>query len=124
MSSKKSTRKRKMFEHAELLGRLRHQKAFRDNAYALKALRETYNPKIEKHVSHIDYKTYLQSREWAIKRLEIFKKRGRNCEACGSRKSLTLHHLSYTKLGQEPDDHLVILCWTCHQQRHPEKRIA
>jgi 5-methylcytosine-specific restriction endonuclease McrA len=71
-----------------------------------------------------DYKKYLESPVWARRRLAVLKERGRRCETCGYGPNVTVHHLTYAALGAEPDSHLVVLCWPCHEKRHPEKGIA
>lgn len=41
-----------------------------------------------------------------------------NCEDCGERRRLTMHHLHYDTVGQESEDDIAGLCWDCHQARH------
>jgi 5-methylcytosine-specific restriction endonuclease McrA len=93
--------------------------AFARQALKVKELRDSYSPKQSiPMLTGVRYREYLISREWALKRLSIFKKRGRRCESCGVTQHLTLHHLRYERLGAERDDDLVVLCWPCHQKRH------
>jgi 5-methylcytosine-specific restriction endonuclease McrA len=65
-----------------------------------------------------EYKAYLQSDEWAQRRRAYFRSHGYRCEACGIRKKLTVHHVSYEHLGNEPDEDLRALCWRDHRNCH------
>lgn len=66
----------------------------------------------------IDYKEYLQSDEWRLKRNKLLNHRGYKCENCSSKKNLQIHHLTYERLGFELDNDLVILCQKCHESVH------
>ena len=61
------------------------------------------------------YRDYIKSPRWAAKRQEAFRYYGKKCKACGKwKKTLTVHHLDYKRLGNEPMYDLMILCWDCH----------
>lgn len=40
------------------------------------------------------------------------------CKVCGAKDEVTLHHLTYERLGNERDDDLIPLCWTHHGSFH------
>lgn len=64
------------------------------------------------------YKKYMCSDEWRSKCEEVFSIRGRRCEACGSQKSIEVHHKTYGNLGYEPLDDLSVVCKNCHKKIH------
>ena len=72
------------------------------------------------------YTDYLASVEWQAKRQELLALRGRRCESCGSPVDITVHHLTYERLGHESMSDLEVLCWTCHAELEgrKQKRIA
>jgi hypothetical protein len=66
------------------------------------------------------YATYLHSPLWrARRRVWILQAHGR-CQDCGRRRGnrLTIHHLTYRRLGHEHRGDVRVLCWPCHQRRH------
>ena len=63
----------------------------------------------------IDYKQYLASREWRVKRKEVIEDRGGICERCASRPIQNVHHLTYKRVGQEHTNDLMGLCRPCHE---------
>ncbi len=65
-----------------------------------------------------NYKAYIQSAEWAVKRQQALKHYGRRCRACGATQSLEVHHKTYARLGRELIEDLTILCRTCHEAVH------
>ena len=72
------------------------------------------------------YRTYLQSEAWQHKRRWVLFRDGRQCQHCGSRTQLEVHHRHYRNLGCEKLEDLITLCKTCHQQQHgkPAKNHA
>jgi len=64
------------------------------------------------------YRYYLQSEAWQNKRRKVLFRDGRQCQHCGSRDELEIHHLHYRNLGHEKLADLMTLCKTCHQQIH------
>jgi 5-methylcytosine-specific restriction endonuclease McrA len=60
------------------------------------------------------YKNYINSPKWRKKRLKILNERGWNCEDCGSRENLEVHHLHYRSLKHEKSKDLKVLCRFCH----------
>lgn len=69
-----------------------------------------------------DYKTYLRSPEWRVRREQVIAKAGNRCQQCRAYGvPLEAHHLRYTNLGAEPDEDLAVLCKTCHQAADAER---
>ena len=66
----------------------------------------------------IKYKTYIKSKEWNDKKIEIKTIKWNICQRCWSKNNIHVHHASYKKLWNEPAEHLFILCWECHEQFH------
>ena len=70
-------------------------------------------------VRFMTYHEYIESPEW-FKRVSHYKElAGWKCQECGSATRLTGHHKHYLNIGNEPPDDIEILCWPCHQKRHP-----
>lgn len=65
-----------------------------------------------------DYREYLRSREWKEKRNERLRYDKYKCRECG-REAVTVHHLTYERLGNEDIDDLISLCRECHKAKHP-----
>jgi hypothetical protein len=65
------------------------------------------------------YAAYLRSPLWRIRRrIWIAQALGR-CQGCGRfRRPLTIHHLTYARLGHEHRADVRVLCWPCHIERH------
>lgn len=64
------------------------------------------------------YHTYMSSLAWQDKRRRVLFRDGNQCQHCGSREYLEVHHLSYARLGCERLADLITLCRTCHQKQH------
>jgi 5-methylcytosine-specific restriction endonuclease McrA len=67
------------------------------------------------------YRRALNSHYWRDLRIRLIRERGA-CEHCGHRAfaggdRLTLHHLTYARLGLEPDEDVQLLCTTCHRRQ-------
>jgi hypothetical protein len=62
-----------------------------------------------------DYKRYLASREWALKKEAVRKRSGGWCERCYVRTHESTHHLTYAHIGNEPLDDLLGVCNQCHE---------
>jgi len=82
-------------------------------------------------MKRIDYKKYITSKEWLLKKHElisIYLKQGWDisCTICQSEQNLNVHHKSYSQLGEEnlKDDgsgdinNLEFLCRECHRKWH------
>ena len=70
----------------------------------------------------LEYKTYLQSPEWRVVRKKQLRNQ-RDCQACGSKEHLNIHHMTYHRLGFEKLKNLKTLCKTCHRQLHMEFKL-
>jgi hypothetical protein len=81
-----------------------------------KKLRDIFRLKLDKD----SYKEYLCSFHWKEKRKEAINFYGNKCSICGSYRKINVHHKSYTNLGHEPLEDLVVLCHTCHEKVHKE----
>lgn len=69
--------------------------------------------------AHTDeYLEYLKSPEWKAIRINLFKARGKQCNRCGSKKAIQVHHLTYKRLFNERMTDLEILCSPCHKREH------
>ena len=61
---------------------------------------------------------YLRSDEWAELRGEVLLRDEFQCQVCGSKRNLEVHHVSYIALGNESLEDLTTLCRGCHQSIH------
>ena len=64
------------------------------------------------------YKKYLNSKEWKLKKKQLFDLRGYGCEQCNFEYYLDVHHLTYKNLYNEKMEDLQILCKQCHLSKH------
>lgn len=62
----------------------------------------------------LDYKQYLASREWALKREAVRRRSGNKCERCKTGPQDAVHHLTYANVGNEPLEDLQAVCDPCH----------
>jgi hypothetical protein len=62
-----------------------------------------------------DYKTYLASREWAVRRESVRKRANGKCERCLSAEMQSVHHLTYERVGKELLTDLLGVCNPCHE---------
>uniref|UniRef100_A0A6M3L6M0 Putative homing endonuclease n=1 Tax=viral metagenome TaxID=1070528 RepID=A0A6M3L6M0_9ZZZZ len=65
-----------------------------------------------------DYDGYINSKEWKAKRRAAFLHYGKACQICGSTQELSVHHLTYERLGREKMKDLQVLCNSCHENTH------
>ena len=67
----------------------------------------------------INYNQYITSKEWYNNpaRLAVIQ-RDKVCKMCGSNNFLQVHHITYTNLGNEKEEDLVLLCENCHKKVH------
>jgi hypothetical protein len=66
------------------------------------------------------YAEYIISEKWKRKREKALKHHGYFCRVCNSVHNLTVHHLTYVRLGREQMNDLTVLCWGCHKQHHED----
>ena len=64
------------------------------------------------------YKDYLNSKEWAQIKIDLYQTGGKQCEHCGSTNRIEVHHLHYDNVFNEEPEDLVLLCRQCHQAEH------
>lgn len=69
------------------------------------------------------YRQYLNSEQWRVRRARALHLAGSTCADCDRSSDLTVHHLTYDRLGSELDEDLVVLCPPCHE-RADVKRAA
>ena len=62
----------------------------------------------------VDYKRYLASREWRVKRKEVIERNDGWCERCHSAPIADVHHVTYAHIGDEPPEDLQGVCRPCH----------
>lgn len=65
----------------------------------------------------LTYEQYIQSPEWANKRLAVLKG-VKECQSCGRIARLDVHHRTYVRLGHEHLSDLVAICGVCHKGIH------
>lgn len=61
---------------------------------------------------------YLSSDHWLATAKDARARAGQQCQDCGKKTRLDVHHLTYARLGEELDADLMALCRTCHRARH------
>ena len=68
-----------------------------------------------------EYAQMLKDPRWYAFRSFIFTVRGTNCECCGSRNNLQVHHIKYV-FGKKPWEYtcneVEVLCRQCHAAEH------
>lgn len=61
------------------------------------------------------YQEYLNSWYWEDKKKCVMKT---ECEKCGSKKQLQVHHKTYASLCNENQHDVICLCKQCHEEEH------
>lgn len=61
---------------------------------------------------------YLKSDHWIATRSAILKRDGHQCRFCGCMNDLSVHHITYDRLGCESETDLITLCSSCHSRLH------
>ena len=64
------------------------------------------------------YRRYLRSERWRLLRKQVLRRAGWQCETCGRRAPLDVHHLTYERFGDELLGDLRALCRECHDEAH------
>jgi len=67
------------------------------------------------------YRAYLNSSHWLMVRNAALKRANYRCHKCGSKRDPNVHHKSYERLGNERDEDIEVLCFTCHNGLHLEQ---
>lgn len=62
------------------------------------------------------YHIYLASEAWQIKRREALSRAHYCCAACGEKRNLEVHHLTYARIFNEEPGDLMVLCGEHHDQ--------
>lgn len=70
-----------------------------------------------------EYDEYLESDEWAARRVIVLKRDRYLCQGCLECEATDIHHLTYERLFSELLCDLVGLCRDCHAKCHPYKDI-
>lgn len=66
----------------------------------------------------VDYRRYIKSKAWRIKREAALKHYGACCAFCHRTDRLEVHHRHYNSLGREKMKDLLVLCESCHKEEH------
>lgn len=71
------------------------------------------------------YSAFINSPQWRAIRAGAIFAAGAQCENCGSRRRLEVHHLTYARFGgcELPSD-LRVLCERCHQAEHESQAVG
>jgi len=78
---------------------------------------------ITRHSAH--YEAVLASDRLRALRVEVIRRAGCRCIACGRGAQLDVHHArGYRNLGSEGPDELEVLCRDCHAAVHDSRRVA
>lgn len=64
------------------------------------------------------YEDYLKSDLWKQKRSTVLSVLGGRCQICKDKTGITVHHVSYERIGKELIDDLQVLCKDCHKMVH------
>ncbi|MCP3924502.1 MAG: HNH endonuclease [Desulfobacterales bacterium] len=66
-----------------------------------------------------EHRAFINSPEWEEIRQRLFKSRGKQCEICGEKRGVQVHHINYDRFGgEELDTDLIILCGNHHMKAH------
>jgi hypothetical protein len=66
----------------------------------------------------MEYAAYRESREWVAKRTKVLKRASGQCEGCGEKSAIEVHHLTYKHIGDEFLFELAAVCRPCHERLH------
>lgn len=83
-----------------------------------KAIKERVKPKSKPYQK---YKDQLNRPEWLAFRQFIFAVRGKECEVCGCKHELQVHHLRYfenRRAWEYTSEDVMVLCKNCHRTAH------
>jgi len=65
-----------------------------------------------------NYHIYLLSEQWAIVKRIALAFFNNQCQLCGSKEKLNVHHKNYSKVGNETLEDVILLCNECHKTFH------
>lgn len=70
-----------------------------------------------------EYAEYLETPHWKSRRQTALKGAGYRCQLCGDHSArLEVHHNDYSRLGDEADSDLIVLCESCHGRFHGDDK--
>ncbi len=85
----------------------------------------------------MDYARYIRSELWRKRRRRALRRAGSRCQyeighdtpgavlvRCPEKRHLSVHHLTYVRLGNELDSDLEALCYVHHQTEHLMYRLC
>ena len=64
------------------------------------------------------HRQYLRSPKWQILRGKVFRRDGYICQECHENLARQVHHLTYTRWGNERMEDLISVCDPCHKRIH------
>jgi hypothetical protein len=70
------------------------------------------------------HNAYLRSNKWKAKKATWYRKNGKWCRVCSTKKDIQLHHLTYDRLGNELLTDLTALCQKHHKALTDEWRLV
>lgn len=70
-----------------------------------------------KKLKTMQYDRYVRTGHWQRIKRNYYKKHKKICYCCGE-DSYVLHHINYSRRGEEKDKDLVTLCENCHNEVH------
>jgi len=76
-------------------------------------------PLSRRYVKFMTYQDYINSDEWRERVNQLKDNSGWVCSECGNDEHITGHHKTYRNIGNESAEDIEILCWECHQKKHP-----
>lgn len=69
-----------------------------------------------------EYRDYLESFEWHLKREAALARAAGKCQHCGATRDLEVDHKHYDSLGHEQPEDLRVLCIPCHDRADEVRR--
>jgi 5-methylcytosine-specific restriction endonuclease McrA len=76
---------------------------------------------MDRRTKSSEYRKYLLSERWRLKRFKAIWAAGAMCQRCKSRVDLECHHRSYARFGNELPGDIEVLCKECHKAEHRKK---
>lgn len=64
------------------------------------------------------YTDYMSSEKWDERKAHTLRRDGNKCAVCGATDDLVIHHVCYSRFGNESNLDLVTLCDKCHKDVH------
>lgn len=104
---------------------LRVQRISCTAVHTLRKVCQPYTSRFTSENMTINYREYIQSKEWKAKAKAAKHRANYRCEQCGVLKPehlLHAHHLTYERLGNERKSDLKVLCNECHAEEHGIRR--